>query len=209
MSPLAPQPDHAAVDIQDLFEWVPKHCINGTNGSSASPDHPFMPLLDLQAYFRAHHRTHKILRALFFEREPGALHSLVQPLEARYLRVFTILILLGKGRFIEHFIQYHNLRDDLLPFLTEPQHFPIDPNDPTFWDSFYKKQFAYCPHFFRHNENYRLEDLLILPITTKEVISRGGSATLYKIKLHPYYDKLYQAADTTTASPSLCSIIPS
>ncbi|KAL8842972.1 MAG: hypothetical protein Q9176_002275 [Flavoplaca citrina] len=198
MSPLAPQPDHAAVAIQDLFEWVPKHCINGTNGPSTSPNHPFMPLPDLQAYFRAHQRTHKILCALFSEREPSAHHSLIQSLEARYFRVFTILILIGKGRFIEHFIQYHNLRDDLLPFLAKPQHFPTDPNDATFWESFYEKQFAYCPHFFRHNENYRLEDLLILPITTKEVIGRGGSATLYKIKLHPYYDKLLRHKQSHT-----------
>lgn len=71
-----------------------------------------------------------------------------------------------------------------------------------------RKAICLLPSFFRHNENYRLEDLLILPITSKEVIGRGGSATLYKIELHPYYDKLYQAADRTTASLSPLSIIP-
>ena len=191
----APQPDHAAVIVQELLEWVPKNCIGGVNGPSAVPNRPFMPLPDLETYLKAHKRTSRLLHALYFEREH---HVLVEYLEKWYIRVFTILILIGKGRYIEHFVQHPNLRDTRLPFLEKPTHFPIDPNDPSFWVSFYEKQFAFCAHCFGQNENYiKLEDLCVLPITSKEPLARGGSAAIYKIKLHSYYDQLLSAADSS------------
>lgn len=193
MSPSAPQPDHAAAVIQEFFEWVPKHYISGTNGPSATPNRPFMPLPILKGYLKEHNRTNKLLRALYPERE----HQIqVAFLEESCIRVFTILTLIGKGRYIEHFAQHPNLRDPHLPFLEKPAHFPTDPNDPTFWQFFYEKQFAFCAHHFRHNENYtKLEDLYVLPITSKEVLGVGGSAAIYKIRLHGHYDKLSPAVD--------------
>jgi hypothetical protein len=202
----APQPDHAAPVIQELLEWVPKHCINGTNGASATPNRPFIPLPDLEAYLKAESRTSKLLRALYFERDHQVI---VEVLEKWYFRVFTILILIGKGRYIEHFVQHHNLRDTQLPFLEKPPHFPTDPNDPFFWDSFYEKQFAFCAHYFRYNENYtKLEDRCILPIISKEVLGQGGSAAIYKIKLHSHYDQLNPAANVSSVS-FLASLWPS
>lgn len=198
MSRLTPQPDYAAVIIQEFLEWVPKHCINGTNGSSTTLNRSFMPLPDLKAYLKAENRTFKLLGALYFEREHQVI---IEILEKYYIRVFTILILIGKGRYIEHFVQHQNLRDPQLPFLEKPAHFPTDPNDPLFWESFYKNQFAFCAHYFRFNENYtKLEDLCILPITSKEILGQGGSAAIYKIKLHSYYDQLSPAAEVSRVS---------
>ena len=195
MSRSASQPDHAALVIQELLEWVSKHYINGTNGPSATPNLPFLPLSDLEAYLKAESRTTKLLRAIYSEREPRVI---VENLEKWYIRVFTILTLIGKGRYIEHFSQHQNLRDTQLPFLEKPTHFPSDPNDPTFWGSFYERQFAFCAHCFCYNENYvKLEDLCILPIVSKEVLGHGGSAAIYKIKLHSYYDQLNPAADAS------------
>lgn len=198
MSQPGPQPDHAAPVIQELLEWVPKNSINGTNGPLATPNHLFMPLPDLEAYLKAQSRTSKLLHALYFERDH---HVVVDILEKWYIRVFTILTLIGKGRYIEHFVQHHNLRDPQLPFLEKPAHFPIDPSDPTFWNSFYEEQFAFCPHYFRFNENYTtLEDLCILPIISKEKLGQGGSAAIYKIKLHSYYDQLHPDPEISSVS---------
>lgn len=195
MSRSASQPDHAAVVVQELLEWVPKNCISGTNGPSAAPNRPFMPLPDLEAYLKAHHRTSKLLRASYPERDHLVVASL---LEECYIRVFTILILIGKGNYIEYFHQHTNLRDHKLPFLEKPAHFPIDPSDPAFWEKFYEKQFTFCAHCFGHNENYiQLEDLCVLPIKSKERLRGGGSAAIYKIRLHPHYDQLLLAADSS------------
>ena len=157
-----------------------------------------MPFPELEAYLQAQSRTSKLLRALYFDREH---HVIVEILERSYMRVFTILILIGKGRYIEHFVEHLNLRDHQLPFLEKPAHFPTDPDDPTFWASFYEKQFAFCAHHFRYNENYtKLEDLCILPIISKEMLRSGGSAAIYKITLHPYYDQLSSAAEIPVVS---------
>jgi hypothetical protein len=190
-----PRPDHAAPIMQEFFEWVPNHCINGTNGPSATPNSPFMPFPDLESYLKAENRTSKLLKALFPECEPRVIP---EALERFYIRIFAILILIGKGRFIEHVVQYHNLRDSQLPFLEKPTHFPTDPNDPKFWDLFYEKQFAFCAHIFCHNENdTKLEDRCILPIISKVAFATGGSAAIYKIKLHPHYDQLNPTADVS------------
>lgn len=117
-------------------------------------------------------------------------------MEGKYLRVFTILTLIGKGAYIEHFAEHDNLSDTHLPFLSKPAHFPTDPADKTFWDSFFEKQFVFCAHHFYYYENYKqLEELCILPIISKELLAQGGSAAIYKIKLHPFYNKLNPTAD--------------
>ena len=155
-----------------------------------------MPLPDLEAHLKAESRITKILRALF----ESDYQVDVEFLESRYIKVFTILTLIRKGRYIEYVVQLPNLRDTQLPFLEKPAHFPIDPNDNTFWDSFYEKQFLFCPHYFRLNENSKLEDPCILPIISKEALAQGGSAAIYKIKLHPYYDRLNPSADVSKVS---------
>ena len=190
-----PQPDHAASVIQEFLEWLPKNYINGTNGPSATLNRPFMPLPDLQTYLRAENRITKLLGALQVE----SLHQgLIETLGNHYIRVFTILTLIGKGRYIGHFVSHRNLRDSQLPFLEKPAHFPIEPNFPNFWESFYEQQFTLCPHSFGANENLlKLEDPCILPIISKKVLAHGGSAFIYKIKLHPFYDKLSSVGDAS------------
>lgn len=203
MSPSAPQPDHNADPvIQEFHEWVPKHCKLGTNGPSPAPNSSFMPLPDLQAYLKAEKRTTRLLRALYSDCEH---RHIIELLEEWYIRVFAILILIGKGRYIEHFVRHESLRDPQLPFLVKPSHFPVDPNYPSFWDLFYEKQFAFCPRYFRYYENnQQLEDRRILPIISKEVLDEGGSAAIYKIKLHPHYDQLNPVGEPSRVSAYLC-----
>ena len=198
MSRLAPQPDYAAPVVQEFIEWVRDHCIDGTNGPSAMPNRPFMPFPSLQAYLKAHNRMSKLLRAMYSERD---YHHAVTHLENWYTIVFSILILIGKGNYIMEFSQHTNLRDHHLPFLGKPLHFPTDPDDPTFWSKFCEEQFAFCAHTLEYNDIHtKLEDSCILPIVSKEELARGGSAAIYKILLHPYYDKLNSAADDPMVS---------
>lgn len=201
MSSSDPQPDHNADPIiQEFHEWVSKNCKLGMNGLSSDLSCPFMPLPDLKKYLKAEKRTTRLLRALYPDRE----HWDIELLENWYIRVFAILILIGKGRYIEHIVQHRNLRDDKLPFLEKPSHFPVDPDHPSFWDLFKEKQFIFCAQEFRYYENnQRLEDHCILPITSKEVLDQGGSAAIYKIKLHPHYDQLNPVGEASRVSAYL------
>lgn len=193
---MSPSAHHSALVIQELIEWFPKHCVNGTNGPSATPNRPFMPLPVLEDYLKAESRTSNLLRALYSEREP---HIDVEDLERRYIRVFTILTLIGKGSYIETFLRYPNLLDTQLPFLDKPAHFPTDLSDPKFWESFHEMQFAFCAHHFHYNKGHAvtLEELCILPIISKELLAQGGSAAVYKIKLHSSYDQLNPAFEVS------------
>jgi len=42
---------------------------------------------------------------------------------------------------------------------------------------------------------WALNDGCILPIVEKEELGRGGSSVTYKIRLHPYYDRLIEKSD--------------
>lgn len=191
-----PQPDHAAPVFQEFYAWLKKAYIKGTNGLSGTPNRYFLPLPDLRAYLKAENRITNLLAALQVENPHN--RSLTETLGNHYIKVFTILILIGKGRYIEYFVQHHDLRDSKLPFLVKPADFPIEPNYPKFWESFYEQQFILCPHVFEAHANHlKLEDPRILPIISKTVLAQGGSAFVYKIKLHPYYDKLSPAVDAS------------
>ena len=98
------------------------------------------------------------------------------------------------------FTQHPVLQDQPLPFLEKPASFPDDPNDPQFWDKFYNQQFTFYAHNFRLNANFKLPESYILPIVSKELLGSGGSAAIYKIQLHPFYDGLSAATSTSNVS---------
>jgi hypothetical protein len=59
-----------------------------------------------------------------------------------------------------------------------------------------KSKWHFCPYTFRQiNINAQLEKECILPIIHKQQLGNGGSAVIYKIKLHPAYDYLTAATD--------------
>ena len=157
-----------------------------------------MPLPDLEIYLKSDRRTSRLLRALYSGREYSVV---VETVEKWYIRAFTILILIGKGEYIEHFTRHSNLRDGPPPFLEKPTHFPVDPSDPHFWAKFYKEQFKFYAHNFRRNDNLIVDDAYVLPIVVKELLGTGGSAAIYRIELHPFYDELGIAAGKSDVSP--------
>ena len=98
MSPSAGHSAYAERVIQGLVQWVPQHSKLGTCGPSAHPDCPFVPFPDLENYLKSDNRTSRLLRAIYSGRE----HTVdVENLEKWYIRAFTILILIGKGEYIE------------------------------------------------------------------------------------------------------------
>jgi len=176
--------------IQDFIAWVDKNRTNGKLGSS-NTDCPFMPLELLESHLKVQGRLRRILTALF----PQSHFLPINPEDIWRLgtvRIFAILILIGKGRYIKTIAQWPMLTDQHLPFLSEPLHFPkLADGDTSIWSAFYEKQFQFCPHVFAGGAtDTSLEDGTILPIVEKEFICRGGSAEIYKIKLHTKYDHL-------------------
>jgi hypothetical protein len=191
MSNPLPQPTYHP-DISAFMRWVENQSVKGTLGPVPAVNHPFMPLPRLETYLKDGNRTRALLQALFPYRQPP-----IEPEEVwrNCIRVFSILLLIGKGEFIQHFVQHGQLWDSKLPF-SSAQHFPPTASGGAFFDLFYQKQWHFCAYTFdRSVIEAHLEKQRILPIVFKEQLPGGGSALTYKIRLHPAYDYLTPPTD--------------
>jgi hypothetical protein len=182
-------------EISTFVEWVRDQSIKGTLGSDPDVKHPFMPLARLENYLKEKDgdRTKRLLRASFPNSDPP-----IEPEDVwrNSIRVFSILLLIRKVDFIPAFVQHDQLWDSKLPFFSPPRHFPPAPGDDGFFASFCKQQWHFYPHTFQQNViKAQLEREYILPIVYKEQLGDGGSATTYKIRLHPAYDHLKAPMD--------------
>ncbi|KAF2813081.1 uncharacterized protein BDZ99DRAFT_473802 [Mytilinidion resinicola] len=150
----------------------------------------FVPLDLLEAYLDQR-RVTQLLAAL-----PGVIDA-ANVLE-HYLRVFAILIIIGKAEYIKHFLQHSDLEDKILPITSlnhRPSHWPSVADSNDFFPSFYKAQWQFCAlDFTQKLKGSVLDEDLILPIIEKKELGSGGSAAIYKIKLHDAYNHLVERA---------------
>jgi hypothetical protein len=179
--------------ISEFMRWVEWQSVSGTLDPVSAVHCPFMPLPRLETFLKEGNRTRRLLEALFPNYELPVEPEEIWP---RCIKVFSILLLIGKGSFIQHFVQHDQLWDAKLPFLSRPRHFPPSARDDNFFESFSKRQWQFCPYVFRYNEiNAQLEKERILPIIHKQQLGEGGSVLTYQIKLHPAYDYLTPATN--------------
>lgn len=181
-------------EIITFIRWVEAASIKGTHDPTAVATRPFMPLSQLDKYLREGNRTKRLLQALFHPGQPP-----IEPEDVwqNCIIVFSILLLIGKGPFISEFIQHEELWDVKLPFSLRPSRFPPSPDGDRFFDSFFQQQWQFYPHTFRQNViNAQVENERVLPILDKQLLGEGSSAFIYKIKLHPDYDKLRNLGDS-------------
>jgi hypothetical protein len=182
------QPDHEPA-IQEFIQWVEETSSKGTVSPVSEVNTPFLPFPQLQRHFSDRPRMTKILNALLQDKAHFVDCDVVLQ---KYARVFSILLLIGKGRYIEHVIQYDSLCDDKLPFGKQrPENFPFETTDAQFFPRFYEEQWRFCAPELHKNMNKRFETQRILPIIHKRRLAEGGSAVLHKIILHEAYNKLY------------------
>lgn len=188
-----PQPDHHIV-LQDFFNWERKSWIEVVSDINTDEKSHFMPPATLKAYFQENDgkKLNKILSEAF-ESDDIPVDSEV--IIRGYSAVFCILLRIGKGKYIEYFVQYEELSDHRLPFDPEnlPARFPVATDDPEFPQRFCEKQWMYCvPTFDRPMLDKRFEHNRLLPITYKERCAGGRSAIIYKITLYGPHNKLLQ-----------------
>jgi hypothetical protein len=170
--------------IEAFREYVKTKEVCGTNGSSAKAK--FIPYFMLQEYFNLN-RMRNIFGILS---RPNLGNEIGQK---NYLRVFSILLFIGKANHIAEFIRYPGLNDDHLPFLSPtqpPHHWP--PLIEAFYPAFYSAQWRFCPQKFIKGKlwNVCFEEDHILPIIEKTQFREGGNAVVYKIKVLEQYNNL-------------------
>ena len=109
--------------------------------------------------------------------------------QEHYLESFAILLCIGQGHLIHHFQEYNSLRDQKLPYHTQPDDFPI--TKPNIFEDFKQEQWQFCASKLEYNMNGRFKKEEILPITYKEPIGEGGSAIIYRIVIEEGYNSLH------------------
>ena len=176
------QPGYAEC-IEAFQKYIKAKQVCGSNSSSSEAK--FIQFYALQDYFDAN-RMGKIFKLLS---QPNLGNEICRK---NYLRVFSILVFIGKAEYITQFIRYPDLDDRHLPFLS-PTHPPHNwPPIKEFYPAFYSAQWQFCPQKFARENlwNVCFEEDHILPIVEKIQMRKGRSAVIYKIKVLEYYNTL-------------------
>lgn len=159
--------------LKDLQQYV----IGGTRGSECAQ---FIPPAQLRACLRQHARD------LLQDLSPDQLHREHYIINS-YAQVFAILIGIGEGAAISHFIACEMLSDRRLPFV-DNYGFPLGKD---FFEKFQQRQWMFCaPTLTRHFE-WTFDQLRILPFQReKDPMASGNSGVIYKISVPYEYDAL-------------------
>ncbi|KAL8837659.1 MAG: hypothetical protein Q9176_005576 [Flavoplaca citrina] len=189
--------------VQAFLQWKVKPGIRrtGCTGSDNMIGSAYISQADLQDYLTTE-QIKTLLQELFHNTNQSPPHA--DQVRSNYLRAFAILLAVGYGRMIRHFVERRELQDKSLPFPTEPEDFPKTQNQNLF-EAFYKEQWQFCALPLEYDMCDNLRDGYILPFTAKQVIADGGSAILYKITVDEVYNKLKPADDAHTAARSRSS----
>lgn len=191
------QPDHDQV-LQDLLRWLASPEVNCEEAGEGNVDNArtFVPFPSLADFFNKPRRVQRLLEALFSQRDPADLPD-CDTIRSEYLKIFSILLLIGRGQFIKHVVLY-DLGDRYLPFLNQPRNFPVSTGYPNFWDLFHRQQWRFCAPELRPQSDRYFDKDYILPIIQKQRIGSGGNAIVYKIAVHEAYNKLVSETDPQT-----------
>lgn len=109
------------------------------------------------------------------------------------LRVFSILVLVGKESLISSFIESDNLQrsrlDDKLPFSADTLQSIIPDTDAA--SNFYRRQWEFvAPVFSRSTLHRSLNSKMRLPFVQNKKLGEGGFGVIYEIQLHPDHQRL-------------------
>ena len=190
------QPDHEPI-IQSFRQWFENNGVPGTVGQTETVNTTFMPRQRLDAWLKEGNNTSSLLQALWPDGAPVSKNEIW----GKCSRGFAILLLIGKGHFIQHFVQHDSLWDNTLPFDTRPSKFPTASDDPDFFARFAECQWQFFPYtFWLDAIDVELYPKRILPIKNKKLFEKGGFADIYEVQLHQHYDKLTRTEDPTHVS---------
>jgi len=117
----------------------------------------------------------------------------------RYLVVFSILLSIGKGPFINKFIQHGELVDERLPFLTRDV-WPEASSE--IFDEFYEAQWQFCAKTLVAEglNDTKLCDNMVMPFKKIELLRDGSDSTISKVELFEEYNSLIPVRQPRTSA---------
>ena len=159
--------------------------------SAAAPrTRPFMPIDQIQAYFSRNKELElrSIIKELSFQTD-----LYPKDILRRYTAVFCTLLHCGHGEYIELLRHKPSLSDSYLPFSVKnpPPGFPHGPEEKSLLAKFCREQWRFCAAVMEDSDSDKhYEEEQVLPIVYRERLAGGATANLWKIELHPTYNKI-------------------
>ncbi|KAN0092430.1 hypothetical protein V8E51_018277 [Hyaloscypha variabilis] len=174
--------------VHDFSTWYARSKIPGSITADLQNSHGFIPTSLLYAYFENSLRE-RLLESTTETNFPRFSSYELQLIHNRYLKVFSILLLLNHGSLIRNFMVDEKLSDSFLPFESRPAQLPND-----LFDAFYEQQWSFCATVLFDQMDVEFHPRIILPITEKQKLADGGTSEVYKITLHPEYNGLIMSS---------------
>ena len=176
-------------EVQALLQWIaePSTRRPGLGGAGhATPRHFIAPSV-VKEYLGAGRRVEELLVSIFGKEASNIIDA--NAIRNHYGRTLAILLLIGEGGMIKHFVRHTGLRDHRLPYRSRPPNFPLS-IDTSFFDRFFKEQWQFCPAVLEYNMDLDFSGEDIIPLVEKTPIGHGGNAVIYKIKIDGEHNKL-------------------
>lgn len=178
---LRPKP-HQTSEGQEALKWLDDNSLLSVATSADPKQQLFVPSSAARKYFDGD-RLKRILTAVCpLEFYPKQLS--LDVVHKGYVLVFLILLRLDQAATIREFLLHTRLSDRYLPF---DEHTSLPAGVPK--EEFLSQQLPFCAVPISQGESH-FQSQLILPITQKEEIARGGSAIIHRVQIHAEYDEL-------------------
>lgn len=180
--------------VEDFQTYVSQRLRPGSLGAlsdqpDASDTPRYLPDSDREEFFRNSKQVQRLLDAVLEDKYRHRVR--LDALQRRYTRVFSILLCIGRGAAIVHFVSQPGFTDKHLPFLNRHS-FPNRLSDEPFFDDFYKKQWMFCAPKLDFQEWWQWEQDRILPVVYERELGRGASSRTFLLRVHPGYNNLHR-----------------
>lgn len=174
--------------VQEFRTWLDEYLKTGSQDDS-DDSKEFVPSSEIKKQLRPRGFLKEMLSGFC----QGDLSAEASDIIKRYSTVFAILVFIGQPHHILHFLHYDSLCDTKLPFGPHTLHFPKSEDDRgpnSLLRRFRDAQPPFCAKTLneRSKPTFDYEDRL--PFLDKIYLNSGGSARVYKIRIHSDYDNL-------------------
>lgn len=186
--------------LHDFKAWIWRARVSGSQGDYTAGLDDFVPAGEVEAYLRQPDKLGDILGALLGD---GDDEIDAQQLVDRYSVVFAILVAIDYGAYIGRFLPHASLRDAKLPFAERPRSFPNQGLSDTFFQQFQIEQARFCaPKIYEGIHKFEVE--ACLPFLEKKLVGEGGSAKVYRVKLHANHNRLSKPEPPVSSIDNMC-----
>jgi hypothetical protein len=170
-------------ELTTFLVQLEKRMLSVVDESSPTGTRPIVSIHALQTYLT----SDKVRKLLLYVTNSSINERIVRE---RYLVVFSVLLSINRGPYIKIFVQYDQLTDERLPFLSRgswPKACKV------IFDEFYEAQWKFCAKrlvYDRLNDT-RLHADEIVPFRRKDVLKAGLDSTIFKAELSEEYNYLF------------------